>query len=418
LLGAYATVGLLLGVLGWRAVSLNGLPDVGDPPGLDELRHVAVPDDRNAFVLYKQAIAKLRPMTPEEARLQTTFDWSKSDPKVRRWVDDNRAALAVWRRGTARPDALLVPPNEMTLETSIEPIQQLRVFTRLAVLEASRLEQAGDVAGAWDLDRAILRSSRHAARSGCIVARLIGVALHGVACSGFQQLAVDPRIDAATLRATLREVVDLGRTTEPPSVAMKVEYLSLMKFLDDPLPFLRENHPELFVDAERWQRNLPAYREAEWFLLRDPERTRRLARLCYANLLAHCDKPPSARPPMSTGSLRLFRDDPSAPPSARLLSPEELERWSKTTRLFDAVFPALYNAQSASDRERYQRSTLVLLLVEQLFRRERGRSPKTVGELVGPDLPALPDGFDPGDAPVGAAEDKGTAAPGSSRTSS
>jgi hypothetical protein len=120
---------------------------------------------------------------------------------------------------------------------------------------------------------------------------------------------------------------------------------------------------------------------------------------------------------MSTGGLRLFRDDPSAPPSARLLSPEELERWSKTTRLFDAVFPALFNAQGASDRERYQRSTLVLRLVEQLFRRERGRPPTTVGELVGPDLPALPDGYDPGDAPVGAAEDKGIA-PGSSRKSS
>jgi hypothetical protein len=403
LLAAYAVVGLVVGVLGWRAMSLNALPDVGDPPGLDALKNIEVPDDRNAFVLYMEAIARLRRITPEEARLQTTTDWSKVDPKVHRWVEDNRAALAIWRRGTERPDALLVAPADLTFDTDLHEFQQLRDFSRLAALEGSRLEQAGDVAGAWDLYRAMLRSSRHVGRHGCIIQRLVGVAIHGVSASGLMQLADDPRIDAATLRSTLREAVALDRTTDPPSVSIKFEYLSIMRFLDDPEPFLRKYNPEMFAgDAEHWYRNLPKYREAEWFLLREPERSRRLARLCFANLLAHCDKPASARPPIAAGELGLFQDRPESGPVSR----EELERWSKTTRIFRVVYPAIFNALHAYDRERASNSALVLHLAEQIYIRERGRPPKALGELIGPDLPALPDGCDPGDAPIGATEVK------------
>jgi hypothetical protein len=403
LLAAYAAVGLIVGVLGWRAVSLNDLPDVGDPPGLDALKAIDVSDDRNAFVVYRQAIAKYRPLAPGEIGLQSTFDWSKADPKIRRWVDDNREALAIWRRATERPDALLIPPDQLTFETRMDEIQNLRDFARLASLAASRREQAGDVAGAWDLYRAMLRSSRHVGRHGCIIQRLVGVAIHSMATGGLVPLADDPRIDAATLRSTLREAVALDRTTDPPSVSGKIEYMSMQKFLDNPVPFLREYNPELFNgDPEHWYRNLPKYREGEWFLLREPERSRRLTRLCFANILAHCDEPASVRPPIAPGDLRLYQESPE---DGRP-SPEELERWSKTTRLFSVVFPSLSQALRAYDRERSQQAALVLHLSEQLYIREHGRSPKTLGDLVGPDLPALPDGYDPGDAPIGATEVK------------
>ena len=38
-----------------------GLPDIGDPFDVEAFRSITIPDDRNAFVLYRQAADRLRP---------------------------------------------------------------------------------------------------------------------------------------------------------------------------------------------------------------------------------------------------------------------------------------------------------------------------------------------------------------------
>src|SRR4051794_35272117 len=90
LLLAYAAVGLVVGLLTWRAVSLNGLPEVGDPFDVAAFESVRVPDDRNAFVLYRQAVAQWKRTagtsdlaTP--SRGDATGGWSKASPAVRAW---------------------------------------------------------------------------------------------------------------------------------------------------------------------------------------------------------------------------------------------------------------------------------------------------------------------------------------------
>src|SRR6516162_2562215 len=78
--------------LGW-AVQLFGLPDIGEPFDVQAFRSLTIPDDRNAFVPYRQAAALLKPLepseTPKDRRAAFLAGWSKAPPEVRRWVEGN-----------------------------------------------------------------------------------------------------------------------------------------------------------------------------------------------------------------------------------------------------------------------------------------------------------------------------------------
>jgi hypothetical protein len=61
------------------------------------------------------------------------------------------------------------------------------------------------------------------------------------------------------------------------------------------------------------------------------------------------------------------------------------------------VLPAVHNAMKAVDRERRLWGSLEVTLAEQLYRREHGSAPRTLGELVGPFLDRLPEGYSASD---------------------
>src|SRR5262249_809144 len=46
----------------WWSIQLLGLPDIGEPFDPEAFRSFRIPDDRNAFVLYRQAAAALKPL--------------------------------------------------------------------------------------------------------------------------------------------------------------------------------------------------------------------------------------------------------------------------------------------------------------------------------------------------------------------
>ena len=122
-----------------------------------------IPDDRNAFVLYRQAADRLKPLITsskaQEQAINLQAPWSQADPAVHRWVEGNREAMAPFRQGTERPDALDPDPTGVGLDPHFRKASQaLRSFHELALLEASRLEERGDMAGAWGWYRAALRS--------------------------------------------------------------------------------------------------------------------------------------------------------------------------------------------------------------------------------------------------------------------
>jgi len=129
----------------WWSIQLLGLPDVGEPFDVGAFRSFPIPDDRNAFVLYQQAVRLFKPLDPK-------FKWSPLNPYLdtpqpksvaaaRRWVEDNREAMELFRRGAERPDALdLIPSTDPEWWRMIEALWW---FHELAQLEAGRLEQGG-----------------------------------------------------------------------------------------------------------------------------------------------------------------------------------------------------------------------------------------------------------------------------------
>ena len=392
--------------LTWWTTTLMGLPDVGDPFDVAAFER-PIPDESNAFVLYKQAVAILPKEPPN-----LTSDWDTAGPAERQWLESSREALETWRRGTDRPDALDVSSVGATFETKLEAAPQLRNFARLALLHGSKREADGDVKGALEWYLAILRSSRHCGRRGFFIERLIGIAMHSMATTRLIRWAADPRVDAGMLRRALEAAYATEAATPPTSDGVKTEYLSFLHSLDD---------PELMLRVHEWNANpTPAggsatqYGSGGWKssltrvkrrTLNEPERSRRVVRLVFANWLAYCDRPPSQRPPRvvpdpritGNGHARallsdLYVVDATAPAPARALPPEKVASWFGSTVDAQMAMPAFVNVERAVARERSVQGNLVVTLANELHKRDHGKYPERVEELVGPYLKVLPEG--------------------------
>jgi hypothetical protein len=393
--------------LTWWTTTLSGLPDVGDPFDVAAFSR-PIPDETNAFVLYREAVARL-PKEPEV----TVFDWKPAGPEHRAWLERSREALDLWREGTERPDALNVDPSRSNFDTQLNVPQSMRGLARAALLEGSRLEDQGDLEGALGWYRAMLRASRHLGRRGFAVERLIGIAIHRWSVDRLNRWAIDPRVDARLLRRALDAAIEANAATPPTSDMLKSEYLSLMHSMADPDLVVRLLDYEVVPDGKggsttvygqnRWKSSLFRVRRRA---MNEPERSRRVDRMIFANLLAYCDLPPENRPPKAsskiTGTARnlgvlgdLYVVDASAPEAARALTPETLARWFATTIDAEQFMPAFAAVEKALARERSAQANLIVTLANNLHLRERGAYPEKVEDLVGPYLKELPAGYTP-----------------------
>ncbi len=380
---------LVLAALAWRLSTLWGLPNIGDPFDVAAFVSDRVRDEDNAFVLYRQADKVFRPW-----RRDSTSDWATASTEERKWLDDNREALVTWRRGTERPDASFITPEELTFDADLGVIQRMRDTVRLACLEASRLEAGGEFAAAWEWHRAILRSSQHCGRRGCMIERLIGVAIHEFVSRRVTNWSSSPSVDAKMLRKALDEVQAIDAMTPPLSVAVKCEYLSFQEAMSRPdmlWKFLEAIvRPPTSTTSDAKTLAKAALLRVEAFVKRDPERSRRLLRLVVANWLAYCDRPLGERPPLDPTFKLVYVTDPSAPPNARLLSPDRMNSWFESTIVLRHLMPAFDAMRNAIDRERVTQAALVVHLASELYCREHGRPPASPEDLVGPYLKELP----------------------------
>ncbi|WP_435005661.1 hypothetical protein P12x_003478 [Tundrisphaera lichenicola] len=385
--------------IGGRLISLDGLPDIGDPFDVEAFSR-PIPDETNAYVLYRQAAEKL---TREPQDLQG--HWEAAGEAERKWLFDNHEAMEIWRRGTERPDALYILPLELKFTTLLPVSQALRSFTRLATLEGTRLEGEGKYEEALGWYLAILRSSRHSGKRATAIERLIGIAMHGIACQRISSLAARPEVGTSTIRMALDSAIAIDAMTPPASDLLKCEYLGFDHSVTDPTL----EDPSSFISPAPEGSDLPLKRtlfRLKRLILKEPERSRRVFRLIIANNLAYCDLPASQKPPMAgsgpNGSSQgqanpfltnLYVTGPDSPASARVLSPEDLAHWQATTIYSDMCMPALGAVNKALARERSVQANLLLTLANALHEREHGQPPETVEELVGPYLKELPEGY-------------------------
>ena len=375
----------------YRASRLLGLPDIGPPFDLAKHGTVQIASKDNAYETYVKASALFVPTMslkePEERDKALEEGWPAASDGVRKWVTDNRPALELWQEGTAASDALLCQPREQHFDTISEVPQKLREFAQLAKLEGSRLEDEGQPEAAWDMYRAVYRSSRHCGRHGGMDERIIGIAIHGMAAASIEKWAGHPNVDATMLRQALAEISADYEMTSPTSTAFQAAYFTLQNVYDDPAL------PPMLVEAfggvsQPVISELPTRHAL--FLLNEPEVSRRLADHAFANWLAQVDKPRHARTPLQSraGLLELY--DPS--PGAVSASPTHarLEEFYRDSRLTLLTFPTITPFDVMVGREQSRQACLVVILAAQTYQRAHGEFPQTLKHLQDGYLDALP----------------------------
>ncbi len=341
LTAAAVLVAMIAAPVVWWFIQLFGLPDIGDPFDVQEFRSFTIPEDRNAFVLYRQAADRLKPQVmPSEAqeqKIDLRAAWSQADPLVRRWVEANREAMELYRRGTERPDAL--EPELPSNPDSYRMMEALRSFQSLALLEASRLEEPGDMAGAWSWYRAALRAADHISLRGTVFRRMIADRWKSEIRQRIATWTIDPRTTPEMIRRALDDALACGAFTPSDSYSLKLQY---------PLDEIMLNRPEnpgrqLLILTLTAKLSSQAYQPDSdqtraladgWrFWRREPERSRRVLRLAFANWIAYYDLPRDRRPepdPGVSGPITFYALGSKAPARAGALAPESLDRWLST----------------------------------------------------------------------------------------
>ncbi len=377
--------------IGWYFHPLRGLPDVGEPPGVAAFRDREVPDADNAFTYYKAASERLVRCPADVGN-----DWASATTPARQWVDQNQEAVALFLEGSTRPDAQYIRPRTITVNTILPVTQNLRDLARVVLLEASRRRQEGDPASAWPYYHAVLRASRHSGRNGVPIERLVGAAIWDAATPPIESWAVDPRLDVATLKAALADVEAAEALTAPLSDQVIAEYLMFMQTIDDPRsggPFSSfvtslGVAPRPLLTIGNWSFTWDSVRNsgASLWIRGEPEKTKRLLKLTFANWLEYCDRPRVDRPRRTdVGGPRLFVPEPGAPPALHALSIQDLGRRYDSSilgtifgvDLFDPLMDARSDqaGHSALEKEEANRMRLHDVLRREIAARER--SPAT-----------------------------------------
>ena len=389
----------------WRGVCLFNLPDVGDPFTVQDVDEEKIPDERNAFVYFREAMAKLRPM-PDASRAgwkaAAAVGWSKTEPKIREWVEENREALEVFRRGCEQVDGVTYAAECKTLFTY--PRYRLGHFALMALLEGSRLEEGGDLVGAWAWYRGVLGMRVHVMRGGTVFERLFAQLNSKGLRPRVSLWAADPRTTVSDLRRALEDVIRCEPRPEWEASSLKLDYQLMMGELDRPDGVLSQGEVEEQAYRIGGEPLPPNLRQAAFslrqFLIHEPERSRRVLRLAFANWLAHVENPDerNRRPAIRVSflswgqstSLFFYDAGPARPKSARSLPAAGLAAWllaAPDARLLLNQWPW----PSIGLQERREHRSLLILLAEELYRRERGRLPFSEQELVGSYLKSLPD---------------------------
>lgn len=410
LIGAYGMIASVVLVLAWRQGSLRGLPDIGDPFDLEAFVGGDVPEDVDAFEAFGRALDVL----DDRALIAMTHDlhdarkadWAVVSPALESWLDRNREAMRIWRDGAGRSSGRPPWMGAVDFRDGINQVDRLISFNFLALMEAARLQGEGDMAGAWEWYRALMRSGYHIQRRGGYFERLRGMSSVHFAREGATRWAADPRVDGAMLRRAIADVQDAESMAVPDSETHKAEYVRLMRTLDEPWRLkqsVRRESPMTIYHGwegaeEQWYRYLTGYLEARWWILREPERTRRIARIAYANWLEHCDGIGAFRPPMAERFPGMFVTDPPSLEMAYIL-PTELGDWIETSIVWEVGIRQPSVRDNWREREEARMGTLRVTLAREAYRRDHdGREAPTFRALVGTYLDRLPAGYDDADA--------------------
>jgi hypothetical protein len=386
----------------WRGASLIGLPHVGDPFDVAAIREFKIPEEDDAMVLLRQAQERLTlmPGLPTAVlRRGPSIGWSKAAPELRDWVKANRDLLELFRAASERKDGIPHPG----IDRDFSYYHFVWEFAWLVLLEASRLEEQGDMEGAWSWYRSLFRMKVHVMRRGSVFQRFLA----DRHCSGLRPRiatwAADRRTSVPLLRTALAEVLAGEPKPEWDAFSLKVDYLAQMHEFDKEWGHVQQGE-EADQHVKILGEDLPPNiawlpYAAKRYFWNEPERSRRVMRLAFANWLAHAqNKDPQLQKPVVRAvfqggnrktALYFYPVDPKAPATARKLAPADLAKWFLSTRdakLLLDFWP--WPAIRTTERREYR--ALVVTLADELYKRDHGKPPASEADLVGSYLDHLP----------------------------
>ncbi len=216
---------------GWRGTHLIGLPDIADPFDLAAFRSLRIPRDQDAFVLFRQAEQKLTrmPGLPSAVlRLGPVVNWPKVAPELRDWLMANRSVLESFKDAAERPDGIVHPGFGEEVQFHYVNIGE---FAWLALLDASRLEDHGDMAGSWSCYRALFRMKVHVMRRGSLFQRYVTDRNLSALEQRLTAWAADRRTGVPLIRQALDVVLAGEPKPEWDAFSLRIEYIEKMHLL-------------------------------------------------------------------------------------------------------------------------------------------------------------------------------------------
>ncbi len=267
----------------------------------------------------------------------------------------------------------------------------------MVLLEASRLEDQGDMAGAWGWYRAMVRTIHHVGMRGSVQRRFSIQLWYGQLHDRLATWSANPNTSPALLRQALADIVACKAMTPSEQDSLKSSYLDVNRLFDSPknpagtvpsTKFRQSWNPNNKLTREEVQKLWDVWR----IWRREPERSRRVIRLLAANWLAYLDLPPHNRPKPdpSVAAVDIYPLGLESPPNACALSPELLESWFESAHDAQELLRYL-KPNAVQNLERAHHGEILLLLATELYRRDHnGANPPTSEALVGLYLERLP----------------------------
>ena len=123
-------------------------------------RTFRLPDDQNAFTFFRRAWKAIEPVYGG--------GWDDTNPEFRAFVEANRPAVELFIKGAEQAVGISGPVGEPLPGESRSWIPPLQASSwgliGMTLIEGGLREERGDMAGAWDCYRAVLRMTVHVRR--------------------------------------------------------------------------------------------------------------------------------------------------------------------------------------------------------------------------------------------------------------
>lgn len=375
-----------------RGYRLSLVPEATEPFDTEAVLKVVIPDDQNAFVEYRQAadlLVSLPRTTTVDLNEVQQAEWEAAPEVVRRWVDDNRRVIELWKVGSAKADAQYIRAGEADCDTPMPINDQLRTVARLVALEAMRFRAAGHPDQAWDLLRSGMQAGNHVGRRGIAIERFGGMSISVIISQEIVKWARDPAISVALLKRARVELDDIWRQRPLTSSTLQHEYFHVRLSMHSESmlnhvrkvypPLLGVNHMSLYISGE-------------------PSLSDRALKHVIRNYLTQADKPARDRTSQS-GFLKCFELDPSAGSTAP--TTKQLDTWVLDSILCRFALPAASQFIAAADRAEVRNSLVQTVLALEIYRRQHGTYPDTLSALVPDIMPEIADDlYEPSPTPL------------------